>query len=257
MAKATLRIGYLYPKLMNLYGDRGNILALQARAKWHGLETQVRILNIGDTFTASDVDLLFVGGGQDREQRLIAQDMVGIKGEAIADAIRQDCAVLAICGGYQLLGRYYRISENDVLPGLGIFPVYTESGEQRMISNTAIRTTFTGSEKPLVGFVNHGGQTYLDSDAMPLGTLIAGEGNHVGSADEGCIVHRAYGTYLHGALLPKNPWFCDMLLQHAAEHAGIAWEPKALDDGIEDYAQKEAIGLAIRRSRALTTSLKA
>ena len=252
--EATLRVGYLYPKLMNLYGDRGNILALQARAAWHGIHIQVRVLNVGETFAAHEVDLLFVGGGQDREQRLIAQDMVQVKGEAIAEAIAQNCAVLAICGGYQLLGRYYRISEDDVLPGLGVFPVYTESGATRLICNTAIRTTFTGAEKPLVGFVNHGGQTFLDSDAVPLGMLIAGEGNHLGSADEGCIVHRAYGTYLHGALLPKNPWFCDLLLQHAAEHAGIPWMPKELDDRIEYYAQKEAIALAIRRSGATTSS---
>lgn len=244
--KLYIKAGYLYPRLMNLYGDRGNMIALQRRASWQGITLAVDMLEVGQALHATEYDLLFIGGGQDREQKLIADDMVLAKGDAIVRAIESDCAVLAICGGYQLLGRYYQIDEGNRLPGIGIFPVWTESGAQRMICNTAIQTDLRGSgeAETLVGFVNHGGQTYLDEGAQPLGRIIAGEGNHLDSPYEGCVLRKAIGTYLHGALLPKNPWLTDYLLQQALAHRGIDWQPQPLDDAVELRAHRDAIELA-------------
>ena len=243
-----IRVAYLYPDLMNLYGDRGNIIALKQRSVWHGIDIRVDRIDIGQQFKAGDYDFLFIGGGQDREQKKIAYDLVNVKAEAINQAFNDHCVILTICGGYQLLGSYYEISDSERLPGLGIFPAWTKSGQQRLICNTVINTVFSGRERKLVGFVNHGGQTYLNEGAIPLGKVLAGEGNSLNVEHEGCIINCAYGTYLHGALLPKNPWFADLLLQQALEHRGISWEIEELDDQIEQKAHEDAVNLALRSS---------
>ena len=237
-----LKIGHLYPNQMNLYGDMGNIIALKKRAQWHGLETEVVALCEGVTFSATDFDLLFFGGGQDREQKIIANDLVQVKKNSFYDAVTAGVVVLAICGGYQLLGESFKISEREILPGIGIFDTWTVAGNKRLIGNVVMQTElFT---KTLVGFENHSGQTFLKPTAKPLGRIIAGHGNNGEDQQEGCYTQNAFGTYLHGSLLPKNPHFTDFLLQLALRHRNTNWEWLPIDSELENSAHSIAENIA-------------
>ncbi len=209
----TLTLGHLYPDQLNLYGDRGNILTLQRRCQLRGIELRVVGLGIGDALAPDEYDMLFIGGGQDKEQAPVAQDLYEIKGIGLWAAIEDDMPVLAVCGGYQLLANYYRPASGPDMRGLGVFDAWTiHKGARaaRCIGDIAI--SWNGST--LVGFENHGGRTYLGT-AKPLGKVLKGYGNNAEDGTEGAVYRSAYGTYLHGSLLPKNPHFADHLIELA------------------------------------------
>jgi CobQ-like glutamine amidotransferase family enzyme len=206
----TLTLGHLYPDQLNLYGDRGNILTLRRRCQLRGIELRVVELGVGDALAPDEYDMLFIGGGQDKEQAPVAQDIYEMKGIGVWAAIEDDMPVLAVCGGFQLLAQYYRPADGPDMRGLGVFDAWTiHKGAQaeRCIGNIAIRW----NGQTLVGFENHGGRTYLGT-AKPLGRVIKGYGNNAEDQTEGAIYRNVFGTYLHGSLLPKNPHFADYLI---------------------------------------------
>src|SRR5436309_3448979 len=208
-----LTLGHLYPDQLNLYGDRGNIVTLRRRCQLRGIELRVVGLGMGDALAPDEYDMLFIGGGQDKEQAPVAQDLYEIKGIGLWAAIEDDMPVLAVCGGYQLLAHYYRPASGPDMRGLGVFDAWTiHKGAHvpRCIGDMAI--SWNGST--LVGFENHGGRTYLGT-AQPLGKVLKGHGNNSEDGTEGAVYRNTYGTYLHGSLLPKNPHFADHLIQLA------------------------------------------
>jgi len=211
----TLTLGHLYPDQLNLYGDRGNILTLRRRCQLRGIELRIVGLGIGDALAPDEYDILFIGGGQDKEQAPVAQDLHEMKGIGLWAAIEDDMPVLAVCGGFQLLAHYYRPAEGPDMQGLGVFDAWTiHKGVRtaRCIGNIAI----SWNGQTLVGFENHGGRTYLGT-AKPLGKVLKGYGNNAEDSTEGAIYRNAYGTYLHGSLLPKNPHFADYLIKLALQ----------------------------------------
>jgi CobQ-like glutamine amidotransferase family enzyme len=240
-------VGHLYPDYLNIYADRGNIAVLERRAAWRGIGLDYRSISLGDTIP-DGADLLYIGGGQDREQGLIATDLAA-KGARIAEAVAGGAALLAVCGGYQLLGRFYRDRNGVELPGIGLFPLVTIAGERRMIGDILLECELdTGVRRTLAGFENHGGRTYLDNGTEALGRVVAGFGNNGEDGHEGCRVGRAVGTYLHGPLLPRNPWLADWLLVQALAHGtGEAHELAPLEDGLEGRAHEVAAGRARAR----------
>jgi len=248
MSRITVRIGHLYPDYLNIYADRGNMAVFERRAAARGLELEVSAIGIGDPVKAGAHDLYYVGGGQDREQALIADDLAA-KGEGLREGIAGGAAALAVCGGYQLFGRRYRDRYGGDLPGAGVFPLETHAGERRMIGDVLLECSFTGEERTLAGFENHAGRTVLDERAEPLGRVVAGFGNDGRSGYEGCRVGRAVGTYLHGPLLPRNPWLADWLLAQAAAHSTGGEPPvfEPLDDELE--ARAHAVSAARAKAR--------
>ncbi|MGB2954069.1 MAG: hypothetical protein WBB74_11870 [Gaiellaceae bacterium] len=243
-----LLIGHLYPDYLNIYADRGNIAVLAERARRREIQLEVRPIEPGDAVGAGEYDLYYVGGGQDREQALIAPDLAA-KGEALRQALAQGAALLAVCGGYQLLGRFYRDRSGDELTGAGVFPLHTIAGDKRMIGDVLLECELEpGDRRTLAGFENHAGRTVLEEDAQPLGRVIAGFGNDGESGFEGCHVGRAIGTYLHGPLLPRNPWLADWLLVQAlARRLGEPPELEPLEDELE--ARAHAVSAARARAR--------
>lgn len=242
----SLRLAHLYPKQMNLYGDRGNILCLRRRCRERGIELAVDELEVGEALDPEACDLIFIGGAQDREQRRVAADLLEAKGEALRRAVDAGVVVLAVCGGYQLLGRYYRPAAGEDLPGLGIFDAWTvHPGPEakRFIGNVVVR--WEGAT--LVGFENHGGRTFLGPEARPLARVIAGHGNNGRDGTEGVVRGNAFGTYLHGSLLPKNPRFADHLIGLALARKYGHGELPPLDDALEEQAHAEAVRLAVRK----------
>ena len=191
-----------------------------------------------------EIDLFYVGGGQDREQALVAHDLVR-KADALRDAVETDAAFLAVCGGYQLLGRFYRDVAGEELPGIGILPLHTVAGQTRMIGDVLLDCAW--ARQTLAGFENHAGRTILDPGAEPLGRVVDGFGNDGKSGCEGCRYRRAYGTYLHGPLLPRNPWFADLVLSDALRHAGGDPELAPLPDVLELQAHEVSAGRARAR----------
>jgi lipid II isoglutaminyl synthase (glutamine-hydrolysing) len=244
-----IRVGHLYPEYLNIYADRGNIAVLARRAALRGHELEVRAIGIGDPVDPAAHDLLYVGGGQDREQGLVAPDLAA-KGESLAAAHARGVAMLAVCGGYQLLGRGYRARDGSFLPGVGLFGHETVAGDVRMIGDVLLECELEyGRRQTLAGFENHAGRTLLDRDAEPLGRVVHGFGNDGASGFEGCRLGRAIGTYLHGPLLPRNPWLADWLLERALAHAtgGEPPELTPLEDELEDAAFLVAAERARRR----------
>jgi CobQ-like glutamine amidotransferase family enzyme len=237
-------VGHLYPDYLNIYADRGNIAVLAQRARWRGHELEVVPIGVGEDVRAGKIDLYYVGGGQDREQALIAPDMAA-KGAALAAAVAGGAAVLAVCGGYQLLGRFYRDRDGTELPGAGLLPIQTAYGDRRMIGDVLLDCEWAG--RTLAGFENHGGRTYLDGGAEPLGRVLAGFGNDGASGFEGCRAGRVVGTYLHGPLLPRNPWFADWVLAQAIAHR--AGEPPSLAP-VEDELEEQAHAVSAARAYA-------
>ena len=240
-------VGHLFPDYLNIYADRGNIAVLVRRAAWRGHELEVRPIGAGDALVPGEHDLLYVGGGQDREQALIAPALARL-GPAILESAASGAAVLAVCGGYQLFGRVYRDQAGDELPGIGLFPAETVAGSGRMIGDVLLECEFEpGDRRTLAGFENHAGRTLLDPDAEPLGRVVAGFGNDGESGFEGCRVGRAIGTYLHGPLLPRNPWLADWLLAQAlARRLG---EPPQLAP-LPDELEREAHAVSAARARS-------
>jgi CobQ-like glutamine amidotransferase family enzyme len=246
VSESAIVIGHLYPEYLNIYADRGNIAVLSQRAAWRGIRLDVHPLGLREPLPAGEIDLLYIGGGQDREQALVAPD-IARKAEGIAAALAGGAALLAVCGGYQLLGRSYRDVSGAELPGAGILPLQTIAGARRMIGDVLLECELTpGESRTLAGFENHAGRTLLDAGAEPLGRVIAGFGNDGESGFEGCCSGRAIGTYLHGPLLPRNPWLADWLLGEAlGRRQGAVPMLEPLPDRLEGIAH----GVAAQRAR--------
>jgi len=225
-----LRIGHLYPKLLNIYGDGGNIITLKNRAKWRGFEVIIDEINSGDT-TIGEHDIYFMGGGQDLQQIEVSKELQRHKEFLTAERDR-GAVFLGICGGYQLLGHYYQPHEGDKLMGISLMDAYTVAGHNRFIGNVTVKW----EKETLVGFENHSGLTYLQGETKPIGTMIVGNGNNGVDKTEGGRYKNVFGTYMHGSFLPKNPKFADYLIELAL---GENLEP--LDDTIENNAHDALI----------------
>jgi lipid II isoglutaminyl synthase (glutamine-hydrolysing) len=242
-----IRVGHLYPSYLNIYADRGNIAVLARRAAWRGHELEVAAIGMNDPVEPGAHDLFYIGGGQDREQALVARDLAGKQG--LVEAVEGGAAVLAVCGGYQLLGRFYRERSGEELPGIGLLPLHTVAGDRRMIGDVLLECELApGRRRTLAGFENHAGRTILDEGAEPLGRVIAGFGNDGESGFEGCRAGRAIGTYLHGPLLPRNPWLADWLLAEALAHQ-TGSEAVVLDP-LADALEAEAHAVSASRARS-------
>jgi CobQ-like glutamine amidotransferase family enzyme len=234
-----LRVCALYPDLMNIYADRGNLLMLQRRCEWRAIGFRATASGLGEKIDPDAHDLFYIGGGQDRDQRLCAQDLLDTKRDALHAAVARGAVVLGVCGGYQLLGRSYALGEEEI-PGVGLVDVRTvrEPGP-RLIGNVAVEVTLDGGPaRVLAGFENHGGRTYLGAGEQPLGRVLKGHGNDGRGGQEGVRKGNVIGTYLHGPLLPKNAWFADWLIAHALNFDPDELAP--LDDELEREAHLSA-----------------
>ncbi len=227
----------LYPDLMNIYADRGNLLLLERRCRWRGIDFSVTASGLGDALDPASADLFYIGGGQDRDQRLCAFDLAEIKRDALHEVAGRGGVILAVCGGYQLLGHSYQLGE-ETLPGVGLIDLHTVRADgPRLIGNVAIEVELElGDRQVLAGFENHGGRTHLGPDVTRLGRVLRGHGNNGSDGYEGARDRNVIGTYLHGPLLPKNAWFADWLIRTAL---GLdALDP--LDDDLETAAHRDA-----------------
>jgi CobQ-like glutamine amidotransferase family enzyme len=238
--KEIFKIGHLYPDLLNLYGDQGNITAIIRRCQWRGIKTEIYPVNIGDTIDFSEMDFVFLGGGSDREQNLMAADLAEKK-DSLWQAIENNLPVLAICGGYQLLGRYYQTIEGKMIPGLDLLDFYTIGGEKRLIGNIAVEIRLGGEKYKITGFENHSGCTFLGK-INPLGIVLSGFGNNGNDRSEGAQYKNVVASYLHGPLLPKNPLITDYFIAQALKRRGHPVELKPLDDSHEKAANEFMLG---------------
>jgi lipid II isoglutaminyl synthase (glutamine-hydrolysing) len=247
MTGSGLRLLALYPEQMNIYADRGNLLFLQRRCEWRGIRFEYAAAGPGEGFDPGEHDLLYIGGGQDRDQVLVAEDMLRTKRDAIASAVEDGAALLAVCGGYQLLGHRYQLG-NRSIAGLGIADLETvrEPGPS-LIGNVSIEVDLGQGPRVLAGFENHGGRTHLGPDAEPLGRVLHGHGNNGRDGYEGVERRNLIGTYLHGPLLPKNAWLADHLIALAiGRRMGSEPELEPLPDGLEAAAHATALRAAER-----------
>ena len=251
-----LNICYLYPDLMDTYGDKGNIITIIKRCQWRGINTRLINMTINDKLsTINDMDIFFFGGGQDKAQIIVGKDLKSKKSTLI-ESIENGAVLLSICGGYQLMQKYFKTSDGKVIDGIGLFDAYTVGSNTRMIKNLLIEinldlqkeidkayqnTKYKIQNTNLVGFENHSGKTYLGENLKPLGKVIKGSGNNGEDKTEGAIFKNAFGCYLHGSLLPKNPHFADYLITKALERRYGIVKLKPLDDSIEWQAHKWAI----------------
>jgi CobQ-like glutamine amidotransferase family enzyme len=244
----SIRVGHLYPDYLNIYADRGNIAVFARRAAWRGHELEVTPLGMDDPIVPGAHDLYYVGGGQDREQLHVAANLAA-KAEALREAVVEGgAALLAVCGGYQLLGRGYRGFHGEEMPGAGLLPLETVAGDRRMIGDVLLECELDpGARRTLAGFENHAGRTKLDPGAEPLGRVVSGFGNDGESGFEGCRLGRAVGTYLHGPLLPRNPWLADWLLAQAIAHR-TGREPPELEP-LPDDLESRAHEVSAERAR--------
>ena len=237
-----LRVCHLYPEHLNIYADRGNIAVLRARCEWRGIGFAVDGCGPGDPLP--EADLYYVGGGQDRDQLLVEDDLVG-RADGLRAAIDDGAWMVAVCGGYQMLGHYYRGHQGDEIRGTGLVDLVTEAGPTRMIGNISIDCELRpGEPMTVVGFENHAGRTRLGEGVRPLGRVLHGHGNNGRDGGEGVHAGRIVGTYIHGPLLPKNPALADLLIAEALgrRHGTVALEP--LDDRLEDMAHDVALAIA-------------
>jgi CobQ-like glutamine amidotransferase family enzyme len=245
MRGRTLRVCALYPDLMNIYADRGNLIVLERRCAWRGIGFELSASGLGERLEADGYDLFYIGGGQDRDQRLCAEDLIESKAEALRAAAARKAVILGVCGGYQLLGRSYTLGEERI-EGVGLLDLETirEDGP-RLIGNVAIEPAGLPGVPPgavLAGFENHGGRTHLGSAQAPLGRVLRGFGNDGRSGSEGAVSGATIGTYLHGPLLPKNVWFADWLIARALGLQEDALAP--LEDAIEQQTHAAALRAA-------------
>jgi CobQ-like glutamine amidotransferase family enzyme len=241
----ALRVCALYPDLMNIYADRGNLIVLERRCAWRGIGFELSASGLGERLDGDAHELFYIGGGQDRDQRLCAEDLIATKRDGLHQAAARGALVLGVCGGYQLLGHSYTLDQEEI-PGVGLLDVRTvrEAGP-RLIGNVAIELdgddfegAASGGDRVMAGFENHGGRTYLGAGQQPLGRVLAGHGNDGCSGLEGARTGNTIGTYLHGPLLPKNVWFADWLIARAL---GIdPGELQPLEDAIEGATHASA-----------------
>ena len=247
LGNVKFTVGWLYPDLMNIYGDRGNILTLLRRAEWHGFEASVVELGRGAATQMDEVDVFFFGGGQDREQALIYDDLREFKQASLQQAVANGAQVLAVCGGYQLLGHYYQTGDGERYDGIGLIDVRTEAGKKRFIGDVVVLSAIDGlTPSTLVGFENHSGRTFLGPNARPLGKVLKGHGNNGSDHQEGCVQGGVIGTYMHGSLLPKNPHLADHLIAGALRRRE-AGALSPLDDSAELAAHDWILRRAQRR----------
>jgi CobQ-like glutamine amidotransferase family enzyme len=239
-----LTVGWLYPDLMNIYGDRGNILTLLNRAAWRGYEARLLNLGKGTAEGMDEVDIFFFGGGQDKDQALVYDDLIETKAGHLAAAVDRGAAVLAVCGGYQLLGHFYQTADGQRLPGIGLLDAHTEAGGKRCIGDVVIEADPSLGLEPrtIVGFENHSGRTFLGKGLSPLGRVRKGFGNNAEDGGEGAVQGNLFGTYLHGSLLPKNPHLADLIIGRAL---GVTLTP--LDDGLELQAHARVVERELAR----------
>lgn len=239
--RATVRLGHLYPAEMNIYADRGNIAVLRHRLEWRGYALEVTALEAGDPVVPGAHDLYYLGGGQDRDQAIVAEDLVATKGAGLRAAVDDGAAMLAVCGGIQLAGHGYTGVDGSRMPGVGILDLDTVAGPTRLIGDLVIEAELDGGAQTVVGFENHAGRTRLGAGARPLGRVVHGHGNNGEDGGEGAVRDRVIGTYLHGPLLPKNPWLADRLLAWAIAHrTGQEPDLEPLDDHLEAAARAVA-----------------
>jgi CobQ-like glutamine amidotransferase family enzyme len=254
----TLRVAHLYPRLMNIYGDRGNIMCLRHRCETRGIGFELTELGMRDRLDPLRHDLIFAGGAQDREQRAVAEDLIATKADAVRQAVEADVALLAVCGAYQLFGRFYRESSGRELPGAGIFDLHTEHpglNARRLIGNivadllapspppTAGLLPHGDRGQTIVGFENHGGRTRLGPGVRPLARVLRGHGNNGEDGFEGAVYRNAIGSYVHGSLLPKNPALADQIIRAALRRVHGEVDLTPIDDRAEDRAHAAALRL--------------
>ena len=250
----TLNICHLYPDLMDTYGDMGNIITLKKRCEWRGIDVKIANISVGQPLSNFDFDFYFFGGGQDKAQTVVGVDLQK-KNQAIKKAVNNSAVLLSICGGYQLLQKYFKTKTGEIIKGIGLFDAYTEGSDDRMIQNLLIKinpelgqeiknvyptTNYQLPTTNLIGFENHSGKTYLGKNIQPLGKVIKGSGNNGEDKTEGAVYKNAFGCYLHGSLLPKNPHFADYLIAKALERRYGKVKLKPLDDEIEWLAHNQA-----------------
>lgn len=234
-----IRIAHLYAHFLNIYGDRGNIITLRQRCQWRDIKISIKAVDLNEDIDPSYYDFYFIGGGQDKQQLVIAQDLLK-KQTALKEAAQQGAVFLSVCGGYQLLGHYYRPHEGPELRGISLIDAHTIAGNRRMIGNVVV-TRDDGST--LVGFENHSGKTFLGKDVQALGKVTVGNGNNGEDKLEGAKSGTVYGTYLHGSLLPKNPKLADELISQALQRRYGSVHLNQLDDSLEIQAHKKAMVL--------------
>jgi len=239
-ASPTLRLAYLYPEVMNLYADRGNVMTLAKRCAWRDIALKIDEVAVDETLEPQAYDMIFIGGGQDREQRLIAPDLLKNKA-ALERMAASGVVMLAVCGGFQLFGRVYRPAQGEAIEGIGVLDMETVSGNKRLIGNVVIDSMLDDFNGTLVGFENHSGKTYLGPKARALGKIIHGNGNNAEDGLEGATQGNVFGTYLHGSLLPKNPAFADHLITLALKRRYPDYSLLPLDDSLENAAHVAAI----------------
>ncbi len=231
-----LRICHLYPDILNLYGDRGNIICMERRMQWRGIRTEVTGISVGDRLDIDDFDLFFIGGGQDFEQEVLLQDLASGKAAQIRAAVEDEKVFLAICGGYQMLGNYYKTWDGQQCDFIGALDLYTVGCRDRMIGNMMYQCGAEDGGLTVVGFENHSGKTYLGAGVRPMGKVLAGYGNNGEDGTEGARYKNVFATYSHGPLLPKNPRLADHILETALRRRYPDIELRALDDAFEDSA---------------------
>lgn len=238
--KKKITIGHLYPDLLNLYGDRGNIQCLMKRCEWRGIEAETIAYEGNAPIDFSKLDIVLLGGGSDREQMLVCEKLKKIQKD-FKDYVEHDGVVIAICGGYQLLGKYYK-TDAGTITGLDLVDLVTEQGEGRLIQNIVLESDLV--DMPVVGFENHGGRTHLGEGVRPLGKVLYGAGNDGESGYEGVVYRNVIGTYLHGPLLPKNPMLADWLIERALEKK---YGEKIVLEPLPDEEEKEANAYVFQR----------
>jgi CobQ-like glutamine amidotransferase family enzyme len=246
-SNGTFTIGWLYADLMNIYGDRGNVLTLARRAEWRGFDPRVIELGRGASEQMDGVDVFFFGGGQDREQALIYDDLRQYKQDSLQKAVQDGAQILAVCGGYQLLGHYYQTAAGERFDGIGMLDVKTEAGKKRFIGDVVVQAALQDlTPSTIVGFENHSGRTFLGGNARPLGKVLHGKGNNGSDRTEGAVQGNIIGTYMHGSLLPKNPHLADHIIGRAFRRRGGA-SLSPLDDSAELAAHGWILQRAQRR----------
>ena len=244
-SRAGVRLCHLYPDHLNIYADRGNIAVFRRRLEWRGLSLEVAEAGLRDPIPA-DCHLYYLGGGQDRDQALVAEDLAH-KAEPLRHAASDGAVVLGVCGGYQLLGHSYTAADGQRMPGIGLLDLETTAGNRRLIGDVVLDVTLNGETRTVVGYENHAGRTHLGGGCTPLGHLRRGHGNNGDDGCEGAVAGRQVGTYLHGPLMPKNPWLADTLLGWALDHAGYTVDLAPLDDDFEQAAHAAATTRAGRK----------
>ena len=236
-----LKICHLYPDILNLYGDQGNIICMKKRLEWRNIECSVTEVSIGESAKFTDFDIFFIGGGQDFEQEILLGDLAGGKAEEIKAAVADGKTFLTICGGYQMLGSYYKTWDGQMCDFIGAIDYYTVGAKDRMIGNFMYKCGAESGGSTVVGFENHSGKTFLGSGVSPLGTILSGYGNHGEDKTEGVRYNNVFGTYSHGPVLPKNPQLTDFILKTALSQKYTSFDFEPLDDTFENNANEYMI----------------